>query len=143
MGRQVGKKLALFLVIIIAYFGVFSWQLLAFKKFQYSWASTAGIIMAVFYSIGDRCLKWMETPEFQGRKLVKPFILTLFIQIPIIMFVVLPNLKLPCGVWTIDSFISFYATCFFLNNASTTAIAKFYERVVKITKPNGIPKKTD
>lgn len=142
MGRQIGKKLALFLVVAISYFGMFSWQLLALKKFPYNWASIAGIVMAVCYSIGDRFLKWVDTPEFQGGKLVKPFIITLIIYVPIIMFVVLPGLRLPYGVWTVDAFVSFFTTCFFLNNASTTAIVKTYERVEKITKANGAPKKT-
>jgi len=142
VNRQIGKKLALFLAVAISYFCMFSWQLLAFKKFQYDWASIAGIVMAVGYSIGDRFLKWVNTPEFQSGKLIKPFIITLIIYIPIIMFVVLPGLKLPCNVWLVDSFISFFATCFFLNNASTTAITKTIERLDKINQAPESPKKT-
>lgn len=141
MGRQIGKKLALFLVIAISYFGMFSWQLLAFKKFQLSWAMIVGALLAVCYSVADRFLKWVDTPEFQSEKLVRPFLITLIIYTPLIIFVILPGLKLPCGLWRIDAFVAFFATCFILNNASTTAIAKTYERLEKITKSNGAPKK--
>ena len=47
MSNQIGKKLALFLAVIIYYFCMFSWQLLAFKKFQLDWATIAGFVMAV------------------------------------------------------------------------------------------------
>ena len=98
--------------------------------------------MAVVYIIGDRFLKWVDTPEFHGDKLVKPFIITLIIYVPIIMFMILPELKLPCHIWQINAFISFFVTCFFLNNASTTAITKTFERLEKITKARETPKKT-
>lgn len=140
MGRHVGKKLALFLAVAISYFCMFSWQLLAFKKFQFDWASTAGIVMAVGYSIGGRFIKWVNTPEYQIGKLVKPFIIALIIYIPLLMFVILPGLKLPCGVWFADSFISFYATYFYLNGASTTAITKTTERLDKKNKDVETPK---
>ena len=139
MGKQLGKKLILFLVVAVSYCGLFSWQLLAFKKFHYDWAAIAGIVLAVCYSMADRFLKWVDTPEFRSSKLVKPFIITLIIYIPIIMFVILPGLDLPCGVWLVDSFVAFFTTCFFLNNASTTAITKTYERLEKIVKPSPAP----
>lgn len=141
MAKELGKKIVLFIVVVIAYFGTFSWQVLAFKKFQYNWAFFAGITAGIFFSITDRFLKWANTPEFQGDKLIKPFVVSLLISVPIILLVVLPGLKLPCHDWRVDSFISFYVTCFFLNNASTTAIAKTFERLEKITKSNGKPKK--
>lgn len=130
------------MVVVVSYCGIFSWQLLTFKKFQYNWAMLVGTFLAVCYSVADRFLKWVETPEFQTGKLFRPFLITLIIYIPIIIFVVLPGLQLPCGLWRTDAFTAFFATCFILSNASTTAIAKTYERLEKITKANGAQKKT-
>lgn len=141
MERKFGKNVALFLAVAVSYCGMFGWQSLAWKKYEHNWASTLGIVAAIIYSVGDRFIKWVSTAEFQRDKLAKPFIITILIYVPNIMFMVLPGLRLPCNVWSIDAFVSFFTTCFFLNNASTTAISKTFERLEKLNKNNGDSKK--
>lgn len=136
MTKQTGKKIALFLLLILAYIGSFGFELLPIKKFPFDWASILGICVAIGWSVNSRLLKWTETPDFRGEKFVWPFVITLAIYIPIIMFVVLPELGQPRGDWGVDAFIAFLTSCFFFTNMSTTALTKTWERVKKkLSKP--------
>lgn len=130
MLKQIGKKIALFFLVLISWLGLFSWEILAFEKTQFNLAYIFGIFMGVCFSINKRLLKWKSDPKFQSEKLLWPFVLSILIHIPIVLFVILP--KLGSRGWYADAFIGFILSGFLLTNLSTTAIAKDWERIQNI-----------
>lgn len=138
MLKRIGKRVVLFLLVVIAFFGSFGWEILVFKKPNLNYATVFGIFVAICYSINSRWLKWKDEPEYQSTKFIWPFVFSLFICIPIVIFVILPIIGQPQNIWVTDSIIAYLAARCSLSDWSTTAIGKNWERVQKVIKYNTV-----
>jgi hypothetical protein len=108
------KSIALFIVLSIFSLTIFDWEWPAISHFKFSWAYATGMMAAVAFSMADRFLKHVRSPEFRWWKLIKTHLLAFLIFLPISVFMVLPALGPPKGVWKLDYMLSFLLTYFFI-----------------------------
>lgn len=123
------KVLALFIIFVAYYLILVGFEFPAIASFRINWAYAVGMTAAVCWSLADRFLKHVNSPEFKTGKLIKPHLLFFLVFCPASLFVILPKLGPPQNIWSAD-----YKTAFLISYFVITAGPKItinYERFVK------------
>ena len=108
------KTIALFIVLSIFSLTILDFDLPAISRFTFDWAYATGMIAALLFSMTDRFLKHVRSKEFSWWKLIKTHLIAFFIFLPVSVFMVLPALGPPKGIWKLDYMLSFLLTYFFI-----------------------------
>lgn len=131
--KNKSKITALFIVLSTFYLALFDWDWPFISQFKFSWAYTTGMAAALLFSMADRFLKHAHSAEFRWWKLIKTHLLAFLIFFPVSVFVVLPALGPPKGVWKLDYMLAFLLTYFFINVGPK--IATIYQRFDQLLTP--------
>ena len=121
------KSMALFIVISTFYLALFDWDWPALSHYKFNLAYTAGMTLALLFSMAERFLKHANTLDFQWGKLIKTHLLAFLIFYPALVITILPALEPPRGIWKLDYKLSFLLTYFFINVGPK--IVTIYERL--------------
>lgn len=128
--KSQGKRLFALLTIITAYYlTLFDWELPEFSKYKFNWPYAIGMAMAMLWTIADRFIKHVNTPEYEKKKLLWSHFVIFAILAPAIAILILPALGPPRGVWSIDYKLAFLASYFFIT--AGPKIPANYERFVE------------
>jgi len=106
--------IALFIVLSIFSLTLFDWEIPSISQFTFDWAYAVGMVAALLFSMTDRFLKHKHSGAFKWWKLIKTHFIAFLIFLPVSVFMVLPALGPPKGIWKLDYMLAFLLTHFFI-----------------------------
>ena len=124
------KTLALLTIIAAYYLTLFDWDLPAFSQFKLYWPYMIGVAIAIAWNMADRFLKHAITPDYERKKLLKTHLFLFIILVPAAVFINLPALGPPIGIWKTDYKLAFLVSYFFVT--AGPKIVTNYERLLTL-----------